>query len=68
MAGRGWRLDVCLLILLMMVCSAIVVLELGLKAYCVGEMMLCFVMCFIIWLLMMVSKTLAMIGSKETGR
>ena len=54
--------------LLMMVCSARVVLELGLKAYCVGEMMLWFVRWVMICLLRIVSKTLAMIGRSEIGR
>ena len=37
----GCRLDLCSCSLFMIVCSASVVLELGLKAYCVGEIMLC---------------------------
>ena len=40
MASSEFRCDLCLWILLKMVCSARVVLELGRKAYCVGEMML----------------------------
>lgn len=51
-----------------MVWSASVVLELGLKAYCVGEMMLCLVRWFISCLFMMVSNTFAMIGSNDMGR
>ena len=51
-----------------MVCSASVVLELGLNAYCVGEMMFCVVRCFMSWLLMSVSNSLARIGSREMGR
>ena len=43
MARVGFRFDFCLWMLLMMVCSASVVLELGLKAYWVGEMILCVV-------------------------
>ena len=52
----------------MMVWSAEVVLEFGLKAYCVSDMMLLLSRCAIIWLLMIVSKSLAMIGSSEIGR
>ena len=51
----------------MMVCNASVVLEFGLKAYCVGEMMLLEVRWFISCLLMMVSRTLAIIGRREIG-
>jgi len=43
MARVGLRFPFCLCIMLMMVCSASVVLELGLKAYWVGEMMSCVV-------------------------
>ena len=50
-----------------MVWSARVVLELGLNAYCVGEMMLCFVRCVMSWLLMSVSRSLAMMGRREMG-
>ena len=67
MASVGLRFDFCLWMLLMMVCSASVVLELGLKAYWVGEMMLCVVRWFMIWLLMMVSKILAMMGRSDIG-
>ena len=49
-------------------CSARVVFELGLKAYCVGDMILCFVRCSIICLLIRVSSSLAIIGSREMGR
>ena len=51
-----------------MVWSASVVLELGLKAYCVGEMILCLVRWFISCLFMMVSNTFAIIGSNDMGR
>ena len=51
-----------------MVWSASVVLELGLKAYCVGEMTSWVVRCAIIWLFMSVSKILAMMGRSEIGR
>ena len=51
----------------MMVWSARVVLEWGLNAYCVGEMMLCFVRCVMSWLLMRVSRSLAMMGRREMG-
>ena len=54
--------------LLMIVCNASVVLEFGLKAYCVGEMRLCFVRCVMSWVLIMVSRTLPMIGRREMGR
>jgi hypothetical protein len=39
----------------------------GLKAYCVGDSMLCFMRCAIIWLLRIVSNTLAMIGRSDMG-
>ena len=52
----------------MIVWSAVVVLECGLNAYCVGEMMLLVVRWVIIWSLIIVSKSLAMIGSSEIGR
>ncbi len=51
----------------MMDCSAIVVPEFGLNAYCVGEMMLLFVRCSIIWLLMIVSNIFAMMGRSDIG-
>ena len=68
MARRGCLLALCLWMLLRMVWSASVVLELGLKAYCVGEIMLWSRRCFMSCLLMMVSKILAMIGRSEMGR
>ena len=68
MARVGLRFPFCLCIMLMMVCSASVVLELGLKAYWVGEMMSCVVRWVMIWSLSMVSKILAMIGRREIGR
>lgn len=54
--------------LLMMVCNASVVLEFGLKAYCVLDSMLCFMACSIIWLFISWSKIFAMMGSIEMGR
>ena len=51
-----------------MVWRARVVLELGLKAYWVGEMMLCVVRWCMIWLLSSVSNSLAMMGRREMGR
>jgi len=47
--------------------ASMAVLEFGLKAYCVGDGMLCFMRCAIIWLLMIVSNTLAMIGRMDMG-
>ena len=52
----------------MIVCNASVVLELGLKAYCVGDMRLCFVRCSMSWLLINVSSSFAMVGRREMGR
>ena len=54
--------------LLMMVCNASVVLEFGLKAYCVLDSMLCFMACSIIWLFINWSKIFARMGSSEMGR
>ena len=54
--------------LLVIVCNASVVLEFGLKAYCVGDIKLCLVRCFMSWSLMIVSKSFAMIGRREMGR
>ena len=51
-----------------MVWRASVVLELGLNAYCVWEMILCSVRWSISWLLMSVSRSLAMLGRREMGR
>ena len=51
----------------MMVWRARVVLELGLKAYCVWEMMSLAVRWCMIWLLRRVSRTLAMMGRREMG-
>ena len=45
-----------------------VVPELGLKAYWVGEMRLCLVRCVMICLLMSESKTFPRIGRREIGR
>ena len=59
---------ICLWSLSMIVWSARVVFELGLKAYCVGEMMLWSVRCCMSCLLMRVSRSLAMIGRREIGR
>ena len=42
-------------------------LELGLKAYCVFDIRLCFVRCVMSCLLMSVSKILAMMGRSEIG-
>ena len=52
----------------MMVWRASVVLELGLNAYCVWEMILCLVRWSINWLLMSVLRSLAMMGRREMGR
>ena len=52
----------------MMVWSARVVLEFGLKAYCVGDSSPWLVRCSMSWLLMAVSRSLAMIGRSEMGR
>ena len=57
-----------LVILLMTVCSAKEQFECGRKAYCVGEIILFAVRWSIIWLLMMVSSSLAMIGRSDIGR
>jgi uncharacterized membrane protein len=57
----------CLSILLI-VCSAMTVLECGRNAYCVGDSMSCSSSrCFMIWLLIRVSNTLAMIGRSDMG-
>lgn len=45
-ARVGFRFDLCLWMLSMMVCNASVQLEFGLKAYWVGEMTLCLVRWF----------------------
>jgi hypothetical protein len=67
--GECWVfLDFVFVDLVDMVCSASVVLEFGRNAYWVGEMMLCSVRCSMSWLLMRVSMSLAMIGSREIGR
>lgn len=66
-ASVGCLFCLCLWISSMIVCSASVVLELGLKAYCVGEMILCLVRCSMIWLLIRVSMSLAMMGRREIG-
>ncbi len=67
MARSGCLSDLCLWILLRMDCSAIVVPEFGLNAYCVGEMILLLVRCFIIWSLMIVSNIFAIMGRSEIG-
>ena len=68
MASVGLCFDVCLCMLLITACTAfVVVLAFGLNAYCVGEIRSCFSRYAIIWLLMIVSKSLAIIGSSEIG-
>ena len=67
MASVGLCFDVCLRMLLITACTAFVVLEFGLNAYCVGEIRSCFSRYAISWLLMIVSKSLAIIGSSEIG-
>ena len=59
---------VCDRMWLMIVCSASVVFECGLKAYCVGEIMLCVSRCVISCLFMIVSSILPIMGSSEIGR
>ena len=49
-------------------CSASVVLDFGLKAYCVAESMLWSRRCFISWLFISVSNIFAMMGSRDMGR
>jgi hypothetical protein len=68
MARVGDLSRMLLKMLLIIVCSASVVLELGLNAYCVGEMMLCFVRWVMTCSFMMVSNIFAMMGSSEIGR
>jgi len=53
--------DVCWWMLSIIVCRASVVLEFG-------RVLLCFVRCCIIWLLMRVSRSFAMMGRSEIGR
>ena len=48
--------------------SASVQLECGLKAYCVGDRILCDSMCVISCLFISVSSSLARIGRREIGR
>ena len=67
MAKVAAPLSLCLRILLIIVCSAITVLECGRNAYCVGDRMSCFSRWSMICLLMRVSKTLAMIDSSDMG-
>lgn len=67
-ASVGLLWNLCLCRSLRMVWSANVVLELGLKAYCVRDMMLYFVRCVISCLLMIVSSVFAIIGRREMGR
>lgn len=55
------------MMLFRIVCSASVQLEFGRKAYWVGEMMLCLVRCTISCSLMMVSRSLAIIGRRDIG-
>jgi len=68
MARVGFLLRMFLWRLLMIVCSASVVLEWGLNAYCVGDRMLCFRRWCMSWSLMRVSSSFAMMGSREIGR
>jgi len=67
-ARVGFRLFTFLWILFSIVCSARVVLELGRKAYCVGEISECLVRWFISCSLISVSRSFAMIGRSEIGR
>ena len=66
MASVGLCFDVCLWMLLITACTAVVVLEFGLNAYC-GEIRSCFSRYAISWLLMIVSKSLAITGISEIG-
>ena len=66
-ASVGLRKCICFRILSVTVCSASVVLESDLKAYCVFEMMSCLYRWFISWSFMMVSSVFAIIGSREMG-
>ena len=50
-----------------MVCSASVQFECGLNAYCVGEMMSCWIRWVMSCWLMMVSSSFAMIGRRDIG-
>ena len=61
MASVGCFLFMCFSSLSIMVCSAMLVLEFGLKAYCVAAMILCWMQCIIIWVLMSLSNILPMI-------
>ena len=67
MASVGCPLDLYLWSLFIMVWSASVVLEFGLNAYCVLDMILYLMRCVIIWLFMSMSRILAMMGSREIG-
>ena len=50
MASVGLCFDVCLRMLLITACTAFVVLELGLNAYCVGEIRcVCVCVCACLW-------------------
>ena len=49
-------------------CSVVVVLECGLNAYCVREMMLCVVRCVMSCVFTMMSNTFARIGRRDIGR
>lgn len=68
MASVGLCLCVCFCMLFMIVCNAVVVLEFGLNAYCVGDIMLCVVRCSISWSLISLSNIFAIIGSSDIGR
>jgi hypothetical protein len=68
MASVGLCLLMCLCMLFIIVCNAVVVLEFGLNAYCVGDIMLCFSRCVISWSLSSLSSIFAISGSSEIGR
>ena len=61
------RPDLCFIILSIIVCSASVVLECGLKAYWVGDIMLWSMRWLISWLFIRVSRSFAIIGNSEIG-
>ena len=52
----------------MITCSAAVVLEFGLNAHCVDDIMLCLVMCVMSCDFMIVSCIFAIIGNSDIGR
>ena len=68
MASVGCFFFMCFSSLSMMVCSAMLVLEFGLNAYCVRDKMLCLIRWFIIWSLMILSSILPMMGMSDMGR